>query len=242
MSSLTHGAPSQCPTSLWVKVCGVTQVENALECARAGVSAVGLNFWPSSKRFVTDAQAVAVASALPREVQRVGLFVNAPLQRITACVERVGLDRVQLSGDEPPALLDELVARLGGHRVIRTVRLAGPASLAQLEAIPASVWVLLDANVSTYGGSGVVVDPELARAAALQRPVVLAGGLTPENVAPRLTQLLAPEPGGGSRPTLLGVDVASGVESAPGVKAPERVRPFVFAARQAALAYCSRRA
>jgi phosphoribosylanthranilate isomerase len=198
-----------------VKICGVTRVADAVAAADAGADFVGLNFWPGSRRFVTVERARALAAALPPTVRTVGVFVNATEDEIERTAFEVGLALVQLHGDEPPGFLARLAPRL-----IRALRVGSEGDLAALESHPAALF-LLDAPAPGYGGSGRRFDWSLAAAAHRHgRPFFLAGGLTPETVAEAVA-VAAP----------FGVDVAGGVEEAPGLKDPALVRRFVAAAK-----------
>jgi phosphoribosylanthranilate isomerase len=198
-----------------VKICGITRLEDAQLCVEAGVDALGFNFWPGSKRYIQVERAREIAAALPSGVLRVGVFVQASPEAVRETVKRVGLAAVQLHGDEDPALYSGVGVAL--WQVLRVAdRMPGAPS-------PAASAVLLDAKVAGFGGAGMRFDWKLARAAAdWALPVWIAGGLDPLNVGEAL-QL-----SGAS-----GVDVASGVESAPGLKDPARVRAFIAAARAA---------
>lgn len=208
-----------------IKICGVTRPEDAVAIAEAGADAIGLNFYPASPRFVADDRAAEIIAALPAHVAKVGVFVNADAAAIREKAERLGLDWVQLHGDEPP----EFAAELPGLAVIRAVRLQDqlsgvlPNTRGKLIRLPHAV--LIDAfSASAYGGTGTTVAWEAIPAARRQLailPVILAGGLTPENVAEAI-RIAQPD----------AVDVASGVESSPGVKDPAKVRDFVAASRE----------
>lgn len=203
-----------------VKICGITRPEDAVAAVRAGADWLGLNFWPTSKRHLTLAQASDVVRAARQErpeVAIVGVFVDQPLGEVTAVLSALELDRAQLHGDEPP----DYVRRLG-DRAIKAVPLAEPAQLDELAEYDCPV-VLVDTPSPGRGGSGIVGDWSAAREAATQRRVILAGGLTPDNVADAIAQV---QP--------WGVDVASGVESAPGVKDVALMAHFVAQARAAA--------
>jgi phosphoribosylanthranilate isomerase len=225
-----------------VKICGVTTPADARLAAASGADAIGLNFVAGSPRRLEPATARAVAEAVPAGVVKVGVFAGAGADAIRAIATEVGLDAVQLHGRlggkadvDPPALC----AALRGLPVIRALRLEGGAAdplaaarrwLAEAAAcgrVPDLV--IVDAAVPTSGGSGqlggtgAVVDwAALAAARPLGVPLALAGGLTPENVAAAIR-----ETGVGA------VDVASGVESAPGRKDPAKVAAFIDAARRA---------
>jgi len=212
-----------------VKICGITSVEDARAVAAAGADAVGLNFYPKSPRYVGVEKAREIVDALADELVKVGLFVNAAVEEVCERFDQLGLDLIQLHGDEPP----EFLARLGGRPVLRAFRLGeaglGPlrgylADCRQLACVPRLV--LVDASVEgSYGGTGEVADwrtlREYPRDSAYP-PLVLAGGLTSGNVAEAI---------GTVRPAA--VDTASGVESGPGRKDPAAVEAFVRAARRA---------
>lgn len=205
--------------SLLIKICGITTARDAEVAADAGADAVGVNFWSGSKRFVGDERAArAVIAAVPRGVLKVGVFVNAAPAEVAATALRFGLDRIQLHGDEPPGAFAGVVERA---RLVRAVRVRDEASFAEEARWDAAVF-LYDAFVEGYGGRGTI-GPWPLIAARARRPFWLAGGLRPDNVAAAIRA---------SRPD--GVDVASGVETAPGRKDPALVHAFVAAARAAA--------
>jgi phosphoribosylanthranilate isomerase len=199
-----------------VKICGVTRVEDALAAVRLGADALGLNFWPGSKRHLPPAEARAIVRRLPAFVTAVGVFVDPTRDEVLRAVDASGVGVAQLHGDEPPELCASLPVP-----VLKGIRLAGPRALAQLAAYEV-MGFLLDAPSAAYGGSGTTCDWSLAAAVARELPIVLAGGLTPENVEEAVRTV---------RPWA--VDVASGVESAPGVKDPDRMRLFVERAKEA---------
>jgi indole-3-glycerol phosphate synthase/phosphoribosylanthranilate isomerase len=205
---------------LVVKVCGITSVEDGLLAAASGADAVGLVFWEGSPRRVTLEQAARIRRALPPFVTAVGVFVDAPRPSIEKAVEQVGLDLIQLHGDEPPEMLADLP-----RRALKAVRVGEgfrPEDALRYEGKAAGI--LLDTRAGgggAPGGTGVAFDWSLARAVREECSfLMLAGGLTPENVRVALTAV---------RPD--GVDVASGVEQGPGRKDPVKVRAFVQAAR-----------
>ena len=198
-----------------VKICGITRLEDALAAIEAGADALGFNFWPGSKRHVPLARAIDIASALPAGVLRVGVFVRAGPDVVSAAVRAVGLGAVQLHGDEDPAEYAGAGAPL--WQVLR-IDSALPDSVS-----PRAAELLLDAWVEGFGGAGRRFDWQLAHGARrFGLPVWIAGGLTPDNVGEAVRRAVP-----------AGVDVASGVESAPGVKDPARVRAFVAAVRAA---------
>jgi phosphoribosylanthranilate isomerase len=215
--------------SFSIKICGITRPEDAVAAAEAGADAIGLNFYPKSPRCVSLEQARAIVDVLPAGVAKVGVFVNATSCSVSATAHRLGLDLVQLHGDESP----EYLAELGGLEVVRAFR-CGPDGLTAVHTYLGRCqkigWmprmVLCDAyQQDAYGGTGKVVDWEAVanyNGAAGLPALVLAGGLTPENVGEAIRIV---------RPA--GVDTASGVELQPGVKDPDRTRRFVEAAREA---------
>jgi phosphoribosylanthranilate isomerase len=198
-----------------IKMCGMTRPEDARAAAAAGASAIGMVFWPGSPRCVTVEGACAIVAALPVGVPAIGVFVNQSVDEINAAIDGAGLFGVQLHGDEPA----EIIARVR-RPVIRAVSLE---TAALVDALPPQVTVLLDAaDPERRGGTGITIDWEAAAIIARKRPVVLAGGLTPQNVERAIAQV---------RP--YGVDVSSGIESAPGIKDHERIAAFVEAVGRA---------
>jgi phosphoribosylanthranilate isomerase len=194
-----------------VKICGITRPLDARRAADLGADAIGLNFWPGSKRCVSPAQARAIVDALPPFVWAVGVFVNQPRATIRRVVRAVGLHAIQLHGDEAAGAL-----RGYPVPVLKAVRVGD-----RLPAIPHETPLIIDAAQPGFGGGGVKVDWTLARRIARHHQVLLAGGLTPANVG-RAIEAVGP----------WGVDVASGVESAPGIKDPKLLARFIRAARR----------
>ena len=199
-----------------VKICGVTRPEDALEAARLGADALGFNFWPGSSRCVTAAAAQAMVQRLPPFVTPVGVFVNQPEEEMRRIAGESGVRVLQLHGEEPPELCTRLPLP-----VVKAVRVESARSLEALRAYSVAAF-LLDAPSAGYGGSGATFDWSLAAGLTGLGPLVLAGGLTPENVAAAVRVV---------RP--YAVDVSSGVESAPGVKDAARMARFIAAARGA---------
>jgi len=198
-----------------VKVCGVTSLDDASMCVDLGVDAIGLNFWPRSVRRCELDVAHTIVSALRGKALFVGVFVDASEAEIARTIEQVGLDCVQLHGDEPPSLVERFLPH-----AYKALRVAGDSPLARVRSYPGD-HVLLDAYVAGMpGGTGATFDWSLAREVALERKLTLAGGLVPSNVAEAVRVV---------RPYC--VDTASGVESSPGVKDRELVMRFVEAAR-----------
>lgn len=208
-----------------VKICGLRTIEHARAAAAAGAEMLGFVFAPS-RRQVRPEDVAAIARELRAQPDGhrpllTGVFVNEAPARVAHIAELCGLDAVQLSGDEPPEDLELLAGRL----VIKALRLSGePAEQAWLAAANRpDVKLLVDAHVpGSYGGSGVLADWERAAQLARKLPIVLAGGLTPENVGAAISIV---------RP--YAVDVSSGVETA-GVKDVHKIHAFVRAAHAAA--------
>ncbi|MCE9604218.1 MAG: phosphoribosylanthranilate isomerase [Planctomycetia bacterium] len=212
-----------------VKICGLTSPADALAAVEAGADAIGLNFYPPSPRFIRRETAREIVAAVGTQVCKVGLFVNASAAEILAARDELGLDLVQLHGDERPDLLRALAPR----PVMKAFRI-GPDGLAPLrrwfdEGMRGGLlprMVLLDAySAGRYGGTGLTTDWPTAAAYAATPGLpscVLAGGLTPENVAAAIAAV---------RPAA--VDVAGGVESGPGMKDAAKMQAFVLAAKKA---------
>jgi phosphoribosylanthranilate isomerase len=199
-----------------VKICGITNIEDALHAAGCGADALGFVFYDRSPRCLTPEAARGIIAELPPFVTAVGLFVNETPERIRQIADFCGLDVLQLHGDEGPADCD-----FAPRRVVKALRVKKAASLDGHAAYAVSA-LLLDAWVAgTYGGTGERFNWELAAAVARQRPVILAGGLRAENVAAAVHTV---------RP--YGVDVSSGVEAAPGKKDPAKVEAFIRNAKR----------
>lgn len=213
-----------------VKICGLTNLEDALVAIAAGADLLGFVFYAKSPRGVTAAQAAPIIQEIRRRpygqgaVQIVGLFVDAPLHEMQETILACQLDLVQLHGGEPPHRLEQLAPR--AYKALRPTSLDEAAAEAEWYADlgpPAGPQLLLDAfHPQLYGGSGRLGDWALAAGLAPRYRILLAGGLTPDNVRQAVRQV---------RPW--GVDVSSGVEAAPGRKDPEKVRRFVAEAKQA---------
>ena len=188
-----------------VKICGITRLEDAEAAVDAGAGAIGFIFWPNSPRFIDPHQARKIAAALPPFVTPVGVFVNQTLDYVNAVASLVRLGAVQLHGDETVAGAAGIATP-----VIKAVTVADP----QLSVWPSRTLLLVDVHdPERRGGTGRTVDWSAAAGIAAQRRMLLAGGLTPENVADAIACV---------RP--FGIDVSSGVETSPGVKDHRRLR------------------
>jgi phosphoribosylanthranilate isomerase len=207
-----------------IKFCGITKLEDAEEAVRLGAWAIGLNHWEGSPRRCDAAAAVEISSAVRRRLHVAGVFVNAPLDEIARAAEDESLAMIQLHGDEGPDFCRE-VARRTGCKVIKAVRVRSTADLVAAKAFRTD-YHLLDAHRDgTPGGTGESFDWELLAGRRSSVPTILAGGLTADNVGTAISI---------ARP--FAVDVASGVESAPGVKDHTLMAAFAEAAAGAGVA------
>ena len=198
------------------KICGITRRADALHAAEQGATALGFVFWPQSPRYISPEQAAEIVAALPGSVTPVGVFVNQTVDEVQQIARVARITTIQLHGDETADY-----ARPLAWPVWRAVAL-GPTN-GTLSQWPPRTMFLLDAHDPVLrGGTGRVLDWPAAAAFAEQHPIVLAGGLTPENVGVAIRTV---------RP--LGVDVSSGVESAPGIKDHARITSFLEHARAA---------
>ncbi|MEB2311371.1 MAG: phosphoribosylanthranilate isomerase [Sorangiineae bacterium] len=203
---------------MWIKICGVTTVGDALLAAESGADALGLNFIEGSPRALDRATARRVADAVRGRVELIGVVADLATEQARALLAELALDALQLHGHEPPSAVAALLPR-----AYQAVRIGGPEDAARAAGYGGER-LLCDARVAgALGGTGASFDWALVRGLARQRRVIVAGGLTPDNVA---RAIAAVEP--------FGVDVASGVEASPRQKDAERVRRFIERARQAA--------
>ena len=218
---------------LWIKICATTNLDDALASIDAGADALGF-ILTDSKRQIAPAAAAKIIAALPPAVEKIGVVVNETPQTLAQLANDIGLTGLQLQGDEPPAQLPEFRRALGLRKLIKTLQarelLADPALLDTYLAQRASFdAILLDSGSSTdRGGTGQTFDwnatlPLVERLKSADVPVIIAGGLSPANVA-EAVRLFDP----------CGVDVVSGVELSSGRKDPAKLRAFVAAARAAA--------
>lgn len=196
-----------------VKICGITNWPDARAACDAGAAALGFNFYEPSPRAVSPAAAWKILRRLPPFVEPVGVFVNWTPDAVLSLADALQLTSVQLHGEETPR---DVAACARRRRVIKAFRVGPGFSLAGLRRYSAAAAFLLDAaRAGQYGGTGQTTDWSLAGQAARSRRIILAGGLTPENVAEAIRRV---------RP--YAVDVASGVESRPGRKDPGKLRAF----------------
>jgi phosphoribosylanthranilate isomerase len=202
-----------------IKICGITQAADAVAAVEAGADALGFMFFEGSRRHLTTEAARAIIREIPPFVAKVGVFVNATREHVQHVIQETGIDTLQFHGEEPPES-----CRGFGLKTVKAFRVQGKDMLALMPRYDVDAW-LLDSFVSGQrGGTGITFNWDLAvHACSLGTPVVLAGGLNPNNVARAIEQV---QP--------YAVDVSSGVESAPGKKDPSLIAAFIRNARNAA--------
>jgi phosphoribosylanthranilate isomerase len=201
-----------------VKICGLTRFEDAELAVQLGADALGFVFWPGSPRAVGPDAVRDIVRHLPPLPVRVGVFVNAPPSEVARVAEMAALDVVQLHGEENVDDYMHLAPRL-----IKAVHVSTPAALDSASRLPSAVVLLVDAvDPARRGGTGQVSDWTSAARLSTRRPVILAGGLTEENVGQAVLHV---------RPWA--VDVSSGVEWKPGLKSPDRMRAFFMRVHEA---------
>jgi phosphoribosylanthranilate isomerase len=198
--------------SVRVKICGVTNLPDALVAVEAGADALGFNFYEKSPRFISTKKAAEISRALPPFALRVGVFVNPAEELVLRAIGESGLNLLQFHGDEPPEFCTQF-----GLMSMKAFRVRDAASLKELPKYQTDAWLLDAFSSDTFGGTGEKFNWNLAvEAQKLGKPIFLAGGLSPENVAEAIQK---------AQP--FGVDVSSGVESSPGVKDHGKVRAFI---------------
>jgi phosphoribosylanthranilate isomerase len=203
---------------MFVKICGITRRQDAEVAAEHGADALGFVFWRSSPRFIEPSRAREIVRSLPSSVLPVGVFVDETLQGVRSAIERSGVRCVQMHGQESPQTCGAM-----GLPVFKAFRVGARFDITALDPWPAEVTVLLDAcDPLAPGGTGRRADWAVARTVAARRRTILAGGLTPDNVA-RAISVVSP----------YGVDVSSGVEAAPGIKDAPRLCRFIRSVRSA---------
>ena len=196
---------------LFVKICGLTRSQDAELAAGLGASALGFVFWPNSPRCVSAEVAKEITANVPAHVLKVGVFVNQPVEEVARIMDEVGLDVAQLHGHESP----EYCRQLAKRTIFKAIGMTDNGST-RVQDFDADVVLLVDAHdPARFGGTGKTVNWDAAREIAATRRTILAGGLNAANIKLAIRSV---------RP--YGVDVSSGVESAPGVKDPNRLRTF----------------
>ena len=195
-----------------IKICGITNIDDALMAIDAGADALGFNFVPGTPRYLKNIQAAAkIIEQLPPFITTVGLFVNADAEVVQGTADECHLDMLQLHGEESPQFCRSL-----NHRIIKAVRIKNESSVSHLSDYRVSGYLLDTYVKGVLGGTGVAFDWQLAVKAKQYGRIILAGGLDPDNVASAVKQV---------RP--YGVDVSSRVEASPGRKDPVKVRAFI---------------
>ena len=220
-------------TAMWVKICGIRDIETANRVAAVGPDAIGLNFYAKTARYVDPSVAESIVVGLPEGMTPIGLFVNHPVEEVAEICRTTGIRIVQIHGDEPPEMLAELRLAAPELQIIRAFRVAEgglssvETSLQRYRELGVPLFAcLIDSRVSgTYGGSGKQAPWEMiAKDYRFDEwpPLILAGGLTANNVADAIAAV-----------NPWGVDTAGGCESAPGVKDDALIARFVKKAKQA---------
>lgn len=199
------------------KICGITRHEDAELAVELGAWAIGMIRWPGSPRACDPAVAAGIVRALRRQVACVGVFVNPTLDELAGAAEQIGFSHLQLHGDEGPIFCGE-AARRTGCQIIKAVRIASGADIQALEPFHTDLHLLDSSAPGLRGGTGQAWEWSLLRSRRSKVPMLLSGGLTAENVTEAIAE---------TRPW--GVDTASGTESEPGIKDPQRVRAFLAA-------------
>lgn len=202
-----------------IKICGIKTLDDALAAVDTGVDYLGFNFYPKSPRYIDKQACAEISSVLKKEyphIKRVGVFVNSAVEEVRDILDTCSLDLAQLHGDETAEILQAL-----DGKAFKAFRGVADVEMDKRMIADGELAFLVDASVTgVYGGSGVTADWDGAAELAKKYPLLLAGGLTPENVAEAI-----------GRVKPWGVDVASGVESAPGKKDPSKMKAFVQAVR-----------
>jgi len=211
-----------------IKICGLTEIKDAVQCAYLGADAIGIVFYSKSPRFVTDDRARDICLALPKGIKRVGVFVDETFASIMQKVEKCGIDTVQLHGNEPPQFVDSL--RKENLIVIKALFLEKKPAFEDAVNYKVSAFLTECGTGTLPGGNALSWDWEKAKMISRKYPLILAGGLTPENVSQTIS-LCLPD----------AVDVSSGVESAPGIKDIEKVKLFISMVSACSLAKRPRR-
>lgn len=199
-----------------VKICGITNLEDALLAVDAGADALGFVFCEASPRSVSPEQAACIIRQLPPFIQTIGLFVNETLAMINQTADACGLDIVQLHGEEAPQFCAGVK-----RRVIKALRVRDASSLKPMAAYRVSAFLLDAWSPSAHGGTGLTFNWDIAAGAAARERIILAGGLTADNIAAAIRKVHP-----------YGVDVSSGVEAAPGTKDAVKIKEFIRIAKE----------
>jgi len=198
-----------------IKICGITNIEDALAAAAFGADMLGLNFYSKSPRYLALRDAAAIAARIPERVLKVGIFVDSAAEEVSDIAEEVGLDVIQLHGDEDNIYIRE-IGLITEKPIIKAFRMSADTSIAEILSSDADAVLLDAASNGAFGGTGETFDWDLVSGISSNKQVFLAGGLTDANVVEAI-RLVRP----------YAVDVASGVESAPGKKDLYKVEAFI---------------
>ncbi len=205
-----------------VKICGITNREDAELCVKFGADMIGFNFYPKSKRYISPETVEAIVRDLAQSVTKIGVFVNASIDEILVARKLGNLDAIQLHGDETAELITEIRTNMD-TRIIKAVRVASQKEIDEAATLGADDLLLDSFSAAEYGGTGQTFDWSLARESSSRNGnIYLAGGLNPENVEEAI-RIVCP----------YAVDVASGVESSPGKKDPQKLEAFIRNAKNA---------
>lgn len=203
-----------------VKICGITNLDDAAAAAGYGADAIGFIFWERSPRYINEKAASRILKETAPFITAVGVFVNETTDKIRAVIKETGINCVQLHGDEPPESCEDLAA--DGVKVIKAFRVREKKDIQGLIAYPASAYLLDTYREGMMGGTGETFNWDIAVEAKKSGTIILSGGLTPENVSEAV-----------KRVGPYAVDVSSGVEISPGRKDPDKVRRFIKEAKKA---------
>ena len=203
---------------IFVKICGITRLEDAIAAADLGARALGFNFYKKSKRYISPEKAAEIIKNLPGHILKVGLFVNSSEKEIDRINSKLELDLLQFHGDETPEF-----CKKWADKVIRAFRIENENQLDKIKKYDFVRMIIIDAAVEgKFGGTGKLSDWDIAiKAKEYGIPLLLAGGLTPVNVSEAIKKV---------KP--FGVDVAGGVENSPGIKSREKIRAFMHSVRR----------
>jgi len=201
-----------------IKICGLTRTDEAIKCASAGADAIGLIFFKKSPRYIKPEKAKTICASLPDNITTVGVFVNEPFNSIMDIVTTSNIGAVQLHGNEPPKFVRQLTDQ--GLIVIKRLYMETQPSIAQVSTYSASAYLVECTRGELPGGNAMTWNWEDAATFGENHPMVLAGGLSPENVASAINQAMPDA-----------VDVSSGVERTPGKKDIHKVKQFIKAVR-----------